>query len=304
MQRIHGNGCRVTSDGYVLVGRLEKFYEKRETFEFFQEYEKKQEKLLNDAIKQGYDPNLTIENSQVKNNYYTGDVYSVQYDGLSVKVTNKSTNKTHTLNFSNLLANVSDEEKISFMKYIQTLPGEVLEDMSIELDNLQGVLGQNMNIRPENPDFVAGGYYSGQDDNIVTSPEHIVHELGHAIAYHGKANHNMSVISHDVEVLSSFEKELKAYKEAGNVQYDYADESTWKKDCSNYATTNIDEMFAESYKLMMTGDCYSKNTITKYFPKTFALIQDRIAKYRQGNELARHSTEQREIKNKLQNYFA
>lgn len=304
MQRINGNGVTVTSDGRVLVGRIERNFASKETIEIVQDYEKKQEKLLNDAIKQGYDPNLTIENSQVKNKYYTGDVYSVQYDGLNVTITNKSTNKTHSLNFSNLLKNVSDEEKISFMKYIQTLPGEVLEDMSIELDNLQGVLGQNMNIRPENPKFRAGGYYSGQNDNIVTSPQHLVHELGHAIDYHGEAKHNMSVITQDVQVLGSFERELKAYKEAGNVQYDYEDESTWKKDGSNYATANIRELFAESYKLMMTGDCYSKNTIIKYFPKTFALIQDRIANYRQENDLSRHSTPSREFSNKLQNYYA
>lgn len=267
-----------------------------------QQYEEKNKKLLENATKQGYDPNLTIENSQVSNQYYTGDPYSVQYDGLSVTVENQRTHKKHSFNFSNLLANVSDEEKIAFMKYIQTLPGEVLEDISIELDNLQGVAGKNMRTRNDNPNFVAGGYYTSTTDDIVTKPEHLVHELGHAIDYHGEAGNNMSVITQDVQVVQTFEEELKAFKEAGNVQYDYKDDST--RLGKNYATANIREMFAESYKLMMTGECKSGDTITKYFPKTFALIQDRLARIRQDNDLARHSTEGREIMHKLKDFLA
>ena len=36
----------------------------------------------------------------------------------------------------------------------------------------------------------------------------------------------------------------------------------------NYCTTNEQEMFAECYTLLMTGNCYSKDTILKNFRKT------------------------------------
>lgn len=273
-----------------------------DTLPTIQKLQEDNKRLLQNAEAQGYNPNLTIENSQVNNQYYQGDPYSVKYNGLSVTVTNKRTNEKHSFNFSNLLANVSEEEKVEFMKYIQTLPGEVLEDIAIELDNLQGVAGKDMHTRKDNPNFVAGGYYTGNDDAITTSPIHLVHELGHAIDYHGQAGDNMSVITQDVEVVSTFEQELQAFKDAGNKQYDYNDDST--RIGKNYATANVREMFAESYTLMMTGQCKSGDTITKYFPKTFALIQERLASFRQENDLARHSTEGREALNRLQEYLA
>lgn len=267
-----------------------------------QKLKEQEAELLNEAQAQGYNPNLTIENSQVNNKYYQGDPYYVQYDGLNVTVENKRTNEKHSFSFFNLLANVSDEEKVEFMKYIQTLPGEVLEDISIELDGLEGVLGKDMHTRGDNPNFVAGGYYTNKDDTIVTSPIHLVHELGHAIDYHGEAGNNISLITRDSEIVSTFEEELEAFKAAGNKQYDYKDDSTRMP--QNYATANVREMFAESYTLMMTGKCKSGNTILKYFPKTFALIQDRLSKYRQEDELARHSTEFRETVRSIKEYLA
>ena len=38
-----------------------------------------------------------------------------------------------------------------------------------------------------------------------------------------------------------------------------------------YCLTNINEMFAETYVLVVSGHCDSEYTIAKYFPKTFAI---------------------------------
>ena len=262
---------------------------------FIDNREKENERVLALAVDSGYNPDYVNESSQVKNDYYQGDEYFVKFDGFNVTIRNKTKNYVKTFNFSNLLVDMPDKEKIKFMKYIQTLPGEVLENIAVELDNLQSSAGQNMHTH-SNQDFVAAGYYTPREDKIVTNPDALVHELGHAVDYRG-SNNNLSTVSNNKEFKATFQRELQNYIKAGNKQYDYNDRTTWTRD--NYPTANERELFAESYNLMMTGKSRYKKLILTYFPETFKLAQQIYQQIRTDEDLNRHSTPMRETLNVL-----
>ena len=273
---------------------------------------KEDEEFLEYAVQNGYNPNLYIENTSVSNNLYQGDLYSVQYSGYSVKIYNKTKNTTTILNLSNLLVGMSQNDKLNFMKTIQKLPAEVLEDMAIELDCLQSSSGQDMHIIQSNPDFRAGGYYSSSTDSITTNPSSLVHELGHAIDYHGENNmsgkNNMDRITDDSKFKQAFQKGLERYIKAGNKQFDYNDKTTWCKDPikilkmeSNYCTANEKELWAELYTALTTGRCKSYNTIVTYFPEAISVGKELLSSIRAENAGTRHNTPMREITGALIN---
>ena len=267
--------------------------------EFINNKEKNTKRILSLAQSKGYKSNLSIKNSQIKNQYYTGGLYDIEFSGLDVTVKNQSTGKTHKLNLYLLLDNMSDKEIVNFLLYIQKQPGEVLEDLAIEMDDILSPTGRDMHVR-DNQAFVAGGYYSPSSDSMVTSSGSLVHELGHAVDYSGKIN--TSSTANNKKFMATFKKELENYKKAGNVQFNYDDEKTWKSgDEYNYCTANERELFAESYKLAMTGNCRSKNVITKYFPETFKLALEIIKETRQKSDLERRYTPQREMITNLVN---
>lgn len=228
-----------------------------------------EDKTLNEAISLGYNPNFETE-SQVNNKYHKGDPYSIKFDGFNVSVTNKRNSKTTKFNLYNMVKSMNTTDRIAFLKYIQTLPGEALEDLAIEMYQLNSSTGQNMQTDPNNPSFHAGGYYSSSTDSIVTSPDHLVHELGHAVDYQGIGSNNSTVLKNK-KFLACFNEELKNFLADGNKQFNKDDKTTWAKGASNYCTTNPKEFFAEAYALSMTGKNKCQSVIEKYFPKTFAM---------------------------------
>ncbi len=264
-------------------------------------YREQEEKTLKNAQNAGYNSNLTVQSSQVKNKYYNGDDYAVTFDGFNVTLKNKTKNYTKTFNIYNFVSSMPEKDKIEFLKKIQTLPGEVLEDLSVEMDRLKSSTGQNMHIN-SNPNFTAGGYYSPDNDSITTSPKHIVHELGHAVDYDAKGK---SSAANDPTFKALFEQEMKQFIQAGNQRYDYNDNSTWANGVetlmkkSNYCTANEREMFAEIYTLCTTGECKSGATITQYFPKTFARGKELLQQARTNNINNRHNSPTRNIINSL-----
>ena len=267
------------------------------------EREKEDKKFLEYAVQNGYDPNLTIENTSVSNKLYQGDSYSVKYNGYNVTIENKTKNRITRLNLSNLLAGMSQDDKLNFIKTIQKLPAEVLEDMAIELDNLQSTSGVNMHTVQSNPDFVAGGFYSSDSDSITTKPQHIVHELGHAIDYHGE--NNSSRITNNPSFKAAFKTGLSRFIRAGNKQYDYNDRTTWSNriqgiaKLSNYCTANEKELWAEIYTALTTGSCQSYNTIVNYFPEAIEVGKKLLESIRAENHTVRHNSPTRQIINLL-----
>lgn len=266
---------------------------------FVKNREKNTKRILLFAQLKGYKSNLSIKNQQIKNQYYTGGSYNVQYLGLNVTVTNNQTGKKHTLDLYSLLDNMNDNEIVDFLLFIQKQPAEVLEDLAVEMDDILSPTGRDMHTM-DNREFVAGGYYKPSNDSIVTSPVHLVHELGHAVDYSGKIN--KASTTKNKKYMASFRKELDKYKKMGGVQYDYNNKQTWKRgEEYNYCTANGQELFAESYKLAMTGNCRSKNVITKYFPETFKIALEIINETRQKTDLERRYTPQREMNENIVN---
>lgn len=261
------------------------------------------------AVKDGYDPYLKIENDQVSNKLYEGDVYSVEYNQYHIKITNKTKNYTKTLNLSNLLNGMNDKDKVIFMKKIQTLPGEVLEDLAIEVDRLESSTGKDMHVKPSNPNFEAGGYFKSNNDSITTNESSLVHELGHAVDFYNNgnvsSNNNNSRVLSSPEFKEAFQIGLKRYIDAGNKQFDYNNSSTWTAtpfmifNLSNYCTANEKELWAELYTALTTGTCKSYNTIVTYFPEAIEVGKELLKDMRSENPLSRHYTPTRSLVNKL-----
>lgn len=267
--------------------------------EFIKKKEQNSKRILVLAKLHGYKSNLSVINQQIKNQYYTGGLYDIKFSGLNITIINHSTGKKHQIDLYLLLDSMSDKEIVNFLLFIQKQPAEVLEDLSIEMEDLLSPTGRNMHTM-DNQEFIAGGYYKPSNDSIVTSPVHLVHELGHAIDFSGKVN--KASTTNNKKFMATFRKELNNYKKMGNVQYNYNDKNTWKKGNEyNYCTANEKELFAESYQLAMTGDCRSKNVIMKYFPETFKIVLEILKETRQKSDLDRRYTPQREMINSITN---
>lgn len=271
-------------------------------------FQKEAEKTLKNATAKGYNPNLTIQSSRVSNKYYKGDEYEIHYDGFNVTIKNKNKNYTKTFNIYNYVAGMKENDKIEFLKKIQTLSGEVLEDLSNEIDRLNSATGQDMHTVQSNPNFVAGGYYRSDTDEITTKPKHLVHELGHAVDFNANQK---SLAANDPVFKAAFAEELKNYINAGNVRYDYNNNSTGRTSAlgvlmqqSNYCTANEREMFAEIYAMCMTGGCKSAGTITKYFPKTLARGQQLLALTRSHSASSRHDSPNRRLSSAMNAFKA
>lgn len=218
-------------------------------------------------------PNLKIENSQIKNKYYSSDmVYDVQYNlhtdwiGGTITIHNKTTGVSRTIDFNELCKNMSEIDYCDFLTNIQKLPAEVLEDAFVEFKELYGHSGKEAELKNLNAD----GFYRNNELTVISPVRqgNQVHELGHAIDYNylsGK-NNNSSSCGNFYE---TFTKEMDEYIKKGNVCYTGTENPINPKDgLCNYCTTNEKEMFAECYTLLMTGNCNSKETILKYFRKT------------------------------------
>ena len=216
-------------------------------------------------------PNLRIENSQIKNEYYTSDmVYDVQYNikefGGNITIYNKTTGVTRIIDINKMTKYMSEIDFCEFISDIQTYPAEVLEDMAIELTKITGHSGNEKYLL----DNIDALYYSNDITPTMFNPrnkEANVHEIGHGIDYtylSGK-NENMSCSG---AFFKTFKAELSEYLKKGNKQFIVKDEKTHDENSWNYCTRNEKEMFAECYALLMLGNCDNKNTILTHFKKT------------------------------------
>ena len=253
--------------------------------------------------------------SQVKNQKFKGEPYFIKLDGEILTIKNQKTGKVSKIDFTKLLSDCNEWEYARLKKLItENIPGEVLEDMSVELTKIN--VASDMNLLKDNPDFEAAGVYHSKDDSIcLTSLEiysisaadfitedtiikafvdTIVHETGHALDYNGYLYNSPSSEGKFKEI---FEKELENYKKSGKAQFEYKQEfreTTEFKDGkidSNtaYATANVHEMFAECYTLLMTGDNQSKDHILKYFPETLKAAKALLQEIRQKSDNERQN---------------
>lgn len=228
-------------------------------------------------------------NTKINNEYWQGDPHDVIRKGSTITITNTKTNDTKTLNLATLLKNFNtSEERKRFTEQLQNLPAEVLMDIAaeqttlIELDSSETLnLGNNKTCN-------ATGYYDPSSDQVALQSDckisNIVHETGHALDYNRLSGENKSSAQNSKNFTEIFNEELEKYLADGNKIYDY-DKNTKRE---TYATANKREMFAECYTLLMTGDCGSKATIEKYFPRMLSYVKQYIEYNRSHSDSIRH----------------
>lgn len=228
----------------------------------------------------GYDKNFKNDNSQVKNDWHTGDPYSVLQKGNNLIALNKKTKKISTINLETFLKDFSIPEKAKMKSYLQQLPGEVIADLAAEADKLNGkeaiyekyVFGPIEKIQNLTgiSNFESGGYYASTFDSITIkqpNKETIVHELGHAID-----NQTINFESDENKLFeNTFNKEMNLYKSKGNKTYSFKEYNG-----ASYCTANKHEMFAECYTLLMTGRDKSQECILEHFPETLKVVEQMI----------------------------
>ena len=242
----------------------------------------------------GYNDKFEKTSSKIDNPYHTGDEFSVTQDGDIITVTNISTGKKHQLNLDKLTARVDADMRVQLKQIIQGLPGEVLEDLCIEMDRMTS---------EDTYDGYNGWYSHGEKSDLFKiflngtdvinirniTQNTLVHELGHAVDYNGFIS-NTSTIGENENFQKTTKKEMENYLAKGNKCYDSGDiNSQYSVDkYYNYCTANAREMFAECYTLLMLGNCNSKNCILTYFPETLKAVEQHLQYVRSLPESKRH----------------
>jgi len=249
----------------------------------------------------GYNDTYMNLNSQVKNEYYTGVSCQVSRKGDYISVVHPDRPwETYSIDLAKLVENLPVEEGIRVKKMIQELPGEVLIDLAIELRNSSlndGQSDENQYLdssAKKKRGFSAAAWYSPNNDSITVGVDGdydrsgtFVHELGHAVDFNGGILNTASSESSKV-FQNAFKKEMEVYLSKGNKIYD-GNENIRYGNGSSYATYNEQEMFAECYTLMMTGNCNSKQLILDYFPNTLKAVGTLLKEVRAMDEAKRRS---------------
>ena len=241
-------------------------------------------KCLNEAY--GYKSVIKDRESQIKSDYYTGGKYIYNQNGDNITITNKTTGEIKKFNLENLCKDLPLECKVKFKAMIQKLPAELIIDIFKE-DRIYAA----------SIDDGRSFYYSVRDFLLIhegsITANTLAHETGHALDYMLYWKENKSSTIRSSEFMSAYRNEMQAYIEAGNTKHEEVLDAKIGQykvisgDLSNYATWNEQEMFAECYALLMTGNCDSKDCILTYFPKTLDAAKKHLEYIRSQNDETR-----------------
>lgn len=215
--------------------------------------DKEKTKMLNKICKpyvdsKYFDADKKVESSRVENEYYTStDEYSIEYNGPIVNLYNKTTSQKYRIN----LKTFTEDSEVPLIKLneLQSLPGEVLENIVIELNSLKRANKETFGRSVSAID----GFYSSR--NIIYLKKYayaktLIHELAHAI------DHS----SLGIEYFTDKDKFKKAYdnfieKYTSSGQKVFTEPSFWRvltaNPKANYATYNEKEAFAISMEVLM-----------------------------------------------------
>lgn len=215
------------------------------------------ESFLNNTFKKleeayGYNPELKIENSQVKTGFYESDkTYSVSYNDNIINVEEITSDgepaEKRQINLNILLENLPIDLHPKIKTEIQKLPGEVLMDMAIECSRFDKI--------PKHTESMLGAF-SQKNDRIsvgfidiegITATT-IAHEIGHAIDHRrtnavpkGQTNPNPNNNQRNVTSSTNpdfiFEYELAKCKAMGLGEYLIVDEENKIFEFDNAALT-------------------------------------------------------------------
>lgn len=234
-----------------------------------------------------YNPDYKKSDSQVKRPEmnYEGDVYDITQSNNIILVKNTRTQLEREIDLNKLCKDISPTDKAKFIRCLQQLPGEVLEDLAIEADyiNIYNIINNR-------------SFYNPDDDEINLNSgnfnvESILHELGHAIDF-------MHIMGKNRPTSDTFEKiftdELRQLEAAGILRHKETFNTQTRRytklqgSKGTYATWNTKEMFAECYSLLMSGNCSSKDIITEYFPQTLNAVKETLRTIREQKPTQRH----------------
>ena len=216
---------------------------------------------------------------------HVGTLYQIKIEDNLIRGQTLDTNpvRKFTIDLDRLLSTVEEENRAGLRSTILNLPGEVLEDLSIEADTLDHAFDTDTIVKK-----YTLGTYDPDMDLIGTHSDlyALVHEIFHALdfIYSDFKNNNSSMgggttgIGNDF--FSTFEEEMRDYINNGGKkrerQYDKENDHftylNFKKD--NYCTLDESEMFAECCTLIVLGDCDSAKTILKHFSKTLVQAKE------------------------------
>lgn len=271
------------------------------------------EKILNHLNKcleecYNYKHDFKNENSQVINKFHTGDSYTIDCKNEVMIITNNKTRKQKTLDLKKVVKALPLQQQVIVKKYLSELPGECLMDLSTEIGsfkNFQSTIQSRLLSRWYN---ASGGYqpmrdviYLGGNDGYNADwSSDIVHELGHAIDFHGfiKVKH----MSSRSDFKTAFKKGKKELLANGHTLYQrwsdnpFGDNDTYNRNNdgdirlsnSNYATANAKEMFAECYNYLMLGTCNSADMLEDFFPDCLRIANEMIEEIRALSDDVRH----------------
>lgn len=238
-------------------------------------------------------------NSKVENKNYTGDEYEINYLGPIINIKNLRTNNQSKLDINKILKTGATKYDIKeFMRNIYNAPGEVLEDISKELNSIEL-------LDPKSKEFVSENRVAGEalNDNIVITRntlKTIVHELGHCIDC--DENENMKSMNPNNEFNKIYTEELANYnKEHSSFDENKKHQSQSLKDWfllrSNYVSKNAGEGFAEMYAYLMLGENKSSSVIEKYFKKSLQVAKKQIEETRKLEDRKSNTTQNLEYDN-------
>ena len=207
---------------------------------------------------QSYDAFATYKNTQISNEYYTGANYDVQFNGPIIVIINKDKNETSRINLLELLGSFSDKNVKLALPKIQSLPAEILENISKELKTIKP-------LSDEQPSDILAQYLAFWDTMATSNfePWVIVHELGHAIDFQAPKGFYNS---------SSNNKFLNAYNNArerlvANGIPIYKGEGERSEFGNHYSTLNEHEGYAVCFQLLMGYEDDSTKFVREYMPE-------------------------------------
>lgn len=202
---------------------------------------------------------------------FNGKKFQTKFSEDNISVENLTDKKTTSLDLNKLFKDCTDVEKKAFIEKLKSFNGQVLFDIASELDDIKHK-DKSLYISAKNLIykvlFINGrteGAYSKMTNELFATENTMIHELGHALDNTStKSNPLMNLVfgltsAKNKNFKQAFEKELENFEST-------AEEKNLEKP---YAATVPDEFLAESYDMLMTGDCSSGLTVLEYFPESF-----------------------------------
>ena len=235
-----------------------------------------------------YNPNLTVENSQIKSKYYTGDEYSIKYNGPIITVENKTNGETTRINLKILFKNYNFTDRGSEkrteklladdLKTLQSLSGEDLENFGIEISSIKSVHPKVLR------SMKASAFYIDWNEAITTERIYDggkigtnIHELSHAIDNIIGEDGKHVFLSSQGKFKERYDKYMEEWEAKGHKRFDFKHSGSFRrvvlqvfKGTSDYGTFDENEAFA----ICLSGILGKPDPNFKYIEQNFPELID------------------------------